>query len=93
MQYFKIQETTVATSPFETARVNAIRWVVGNIPRNASVADLNCTLIYVHPDDTIDDMLYSYVLYLPKSVLDIWLDDGVIDDYIITESNGSFIKE
>lgn len=93
MDYFKILRTSVATSPFTQVDVNAIRWVVGSMPRGAEVADLNCTLIYVHDDGTIDDLLFSYVLYVPSSVLNTWLDDSVIDDYIIAESNGMFIKE
>jgi len=37
-------------------------------------------------------MLYSYTLFIPKSVLEVWLDDSVIDQFIIDNSNGLFVK-
>lgn len=92
MNYFNIIETAVSISPFEQITVNAIRWVIGSMPRATDTAEASCTLIFVNQDGTINDMLYSYNLFIPKSVLDIWLNDSVIDDYIIQQSNGVFQK-
>jgi hypothetical protein len=92
MSYFDINPVVVNTSPFEQVETNAIRWVVGAIPRSADTAELYCTLIFVNQDGSINDMLYSYTLFIPKSVLEVWLDDSVIDQFIIDNSNGLFVK-
>lgn len=93
MNYFNIKQAIVNVSPFETITANAIRWVISNMSRGTQVAEANCVLIYVNQDGSINDMLYCYNLTIPKSVLDVWLDDSVIDDYIISQSNGLFEKE
>jgi hypothetical protein len=92
MNYFSINPVTVNISPFQEIETNAVRWVVGNIPRDADTAELSCTLIFVNTDGSINDMLYSYTLFLPKSILSTWLDDSVIDQFIIDNSNGLFVK-
>lgn len=93
MNYFNIKETTVSTSPFTSITANAIRWVISSMPRGTQVAECNCVLIFVNLDGSIDDLLYCYNVMIPKTILDEWLDDSVIDDYIISESNGLFEKE
>lgn len=92
MRYFLIQPVTINTTPFVELSVNAIRWVVGSIPRGAETTELNVTLMNINSDNEITDMIYSYVLFIPKNILDVWLDDSVIDDFIISESKGLFTK-
>lgn len=92
MRYFNIQTITITTSPFSQSDVNAIRWVVDTLPRGTETAQLNVSLMFVNSQGEINDMIYNYVLYIPKNILDQWLDDVVIDDFIVAESNGLFVK-
>lgn len=92
MKYFEITETDINVSPFEQVAVNAIRWVVGAIPRGTETAELNVSLMYIDASGEVFDMLYNYVLFIPKTILDQWLDDSVIDDFIIAESQGLFTR-
>jgi hypothetical protein len=90
MNYFPIKETTIFINPFEQITVNGIRWIIASMPRSAEITLANCTLIYVDEDGNIFDNLYFYNLPIPKNVLDVWLNDEVIDNYIIENSQGLF---
>lgn len=92
MNFFRIQSTTINTNPFETKTTNAIRWQVDAIARGATSANLNVTLLFVDQQDQIVEV-YFYTLTIPEAVLNVWLDDSVIDDFIVDSSNGMFIKE
>lgn len=93
MRYFKIKETEIPITPFKKVKVNAVQWIVTNLSRGAEIAELVCSCLYIDGNDLITSDPYSYVLYIPKETLDIWMEDSVIDDFIITESNGLFEKE
>jgi len=92
MTYFNIEPTTINTTPFDEVMVNAIRWIVASIPRGIESTICDCTLMYVDSEGEITDNIYFYNLPIPKNVLDVWLEDEVIDNYIIEQSNGLFIK-
>ena len=89
--YFNIQPITINISPFETATANAVRWIVNSIPRGTSTAECVCTFININ--DTSFSDLYFWNLYLPEDILNQWLDDSVIDDYIVSSSNGLIVKD
>jgi len=89
--YFYIQPITINISPFETATANAVRWVVSGLPRGTSTAECVCTFMDVTGEGISD--LYFWNLSIPKDILDQWLDDSVIDDYIILTSNGIIVKD
>lgn len=92
MIYFKIQPVNLPLSPFETKTANAITWLVSNIVRDADAAELICTCLLIDTDGNPLERVYQYSIPVPKSVLSTWLDDSVIDDYIISQSNGTFVK-
>jgi hypothetical protein len=87
MDYFNIQPITISLSPFETAEVNAIRWSITHLDRGATEALINCALF----DDQGLPGSYTWVIPVPKSILDQWLDDVVIDNYICS-TDTRFIK-
>ena len=93
MKYLRIKETEIPISPFKKVKINAIQWVVTSLFRGAERVELVCSCVFLNEDIPVISEPYSYVLYVPKEVLDIWLDDSVIDDFIISESNGVFEKE
>lgn len=90
MNYFNIQPITINTSPFKTSTANAVKWSVSNIERNANSAQ--CLCIFLNIDDNVENILYSWPIIIPKNILDQWLDDSIIDDYICSTSNGLIIK-
>ena len=87
MNYFNIQPITLNVSPFETKEINAIQWIILNLPRNGDSANCQCGLL--NTDDGI--LYYTWMISIPKSVLDLWLEDSVIDDYICS-TDSRFIK-
>lgn len=88
--YFYIQPITINISPFETTEVNAIKWSVLNLKRNAETAVCSCGFLNLTLDTT--NSYYNWKISIPKSVLDQWLDDSVIDDYICT-TDPRFVKD
>lgn len=89
MNYFNIQPITLNVSPFETKEINAIQWKVINLSRNAENASCICGFM----DTTTDSVnpYYTWIISIPKSVLDLWLEDSVIDDYICS-TDARFVK-
>jgi hypothetical protein len=90
MNYFNIEPLTINVTPFETATANAITWKVNELPRGAQSARCMCSLVNT---DNMNRTLYGWSLKIPYSILSQWLDDSVIDDYIIDSSNGRFVKD
>lgn len=86
--YFYIQPITINVSPFETAEVNAIEWCVNHLYRGVESAACRCTLLNTQQASRY----YSWAITIPQSVLDQWLDDSVIDDYICT-TDPRFVKD
>jgi hypothetical protein len=65
---------------------NAITWTVNGLDRLGTYAIANYKLFNIaNPNQYL-----WYTLTIPQDVLEIWLDDSVIDDYIIA-SNDKFI--
>ncbi len=90
MNYLRLQ-------PFQTGLLlektcNAIYWSV-TLNRNITNAEVVCSLIFVTPDGGTKDLLQSFTMTIPDSVLQNWgADDSVIDDFVITYSP-LFIKD
>lgn len=91
MYYFRIKQQTININPFQSVTINAIKWLIGTISRGSETVELNCTAFYL--TEEIESNHYSWILTVPNSVLSSWLDDSVIDDFIILNSNGLFEKE
>jgi hypothetical protein len=87
--YFNIEPITINVTPFQTATANAIKWRVASLERNAQSARCMCTLF--NSANSIKP-LYNWSITIPFSVLSQWLDDSVIDDFIVENSNGQFVK-
>lgn len=87
MNYFNIQPITIYTTPFESIQVNAIEWNIKNLYRNGDFALCACRIM----DNITGAGSFSWNIEIPKSVLDQWLDDSVIDDYICS-TDSRFIK-
>lgn len=92
MIYFKVQPAELSITPFETKTVNAIMWTVKGLVRDADVAELECVCLLIDEMDNPVERVYQYSIPVPKSILSTWLDDSVIDDYIVNQSNGTFVK-
>ena len=92
MIYFKVQPVDLSISPFQTKTVNAIMWTVKGVVRDADVAELDCVCLLVDTDGNPLERVYEYSIPVPKTILSTWLDDSVIDNYIISQSNGTFVK-
>lgn len=90
MNYFNIQPITINTSPFETSTANAVKWLVSYLERSANTAQCTCKLLYIGTDEGKE--LYTWTIDIPEDVLNQWLDDSVIDDYICSTSNGLLVK-
>jgi hypothetical protein len=92
MNNFKITQTTINKNPFESQEVNAVRWSVDSIARGATVANCNVALLKIDEDDAVQEV-YFFTILIPENILNAWLDDSVIDDFICQSSNGLFVKE
>ena len=103
--YLKIQPVTISTLEKDIV-VNGIFWRCPDLTRGANSAKLLCELVYIPEttgttgttgtthttiDMTFVPTLYSFVMDIPNSVLSIWLDDSVIDTFVLTYSP-KFIK-
>lgn len=91
MNYFNIQPITINTSPFETSTANAVSWNVSNVIRHTDSAPCVCTFLNIDNNDNIIS-LYNWNIEIPENILNQWLDDSVIDDYICSTSNGLLVK-
>lgn len=93
--YLKIQPIQIQNFGQPTKTANAITWTCPGLDRNATSARVFCELSYIDPAETEPKDFYpvqhSFVMEIPKSILDIWLDDSVIDDFVLTYST-DFIK-
>lgn len=87
MNYFNIEPITLNVSPFETKTVNCISWKVANLERGADSAFCFCSLLTAPNTNPA----YTWRISIPKSVLDLWLEDSVIDDYICS-TDARFVK-
>jgi hypothetical protein len=87
--YFNIEPLTINVTPFETATADAIKWRVFELERSTQSARCMCQLI--NSSDPKRN-LYGGGLEIPYSILSTWLDDSVIDDFIIESSDGKFVK-
>lgn len=62
---------------------NAITWTVNGLIRHGTYAVANYKLFNIaNPNQCL-----WYDLVIPQEVLELWLDDSVIDDYIIASNN------
>jgi len=87
--YFEIQPITVNISPFDPpAEVNAIGWDIPYIERGATSAGCGC---YMLNTANPENVIYNWSVQIPGSVLNQWLDDSVIDDYICS-TDPRFVK-
>lgn len=87
MNYFNIEPITVNVSPFETKQAIAIQWTVLRLERNSVSAICVCSLLKSPQAPPI----YTWHIDIPKSILDQWLDDSVIDNYICS-TDPRFVK-
>lgn len=88
MNYFEIQPVQLTiNNPFDFKNIVAIKWAAINVPRGSSEpSTFNCILV----DDRQTDV-YNWQIQIPSNVIDTWLDDSIIDDYIcLTDSR--FVK-
>lgn len=92
--YLKIQPI-VLNGLIEDKTVNSIFWTCQYLERNATSANLLCELAYVPDGAPVDGEIYpsisTFLMQVPSSILETWLDDSVIDDYVLTYSP-KFIK-
>lgn len=90
--YFNIQPITFSVSPFETKTANAIEWIIGPISRAESSTSCTCNFLYTDDNSPSNiTQLYSWTIPIPGNILNQWLDDSVIDDYICS-TDSRFIK-
>jgi len=87
MNYFNIQpiEITIYT-PFNYKTITSIKWTAISVPRGSESSTFNCILV-----DTDGSDVYNWQVEIPKNIIDQWLDDSVIDDYICS-MDARFIK-
>lgn len=93
--YLKIQPIQISNFGKQPKTVNAITWNCSSLERNTSSAILFCELAFIDPQDAEEKDFYpthhTFTMEVPKEVLDLWGDDSVIDDFVLTYSS-DFIK-
>jgi hypothetical protein len=72
---------------------NAIFWSCSNLERASNSARLFCELVYVDDNNPSDftPTVYGFSMEVPDNILQTWLDDSIIDDFVLTYSP-EFIK-
>lgn len=88
MNYFEIQPIKITiNNPFDYKTIKAIKWTAINVPRGSNEPSVfNCILI-----DQDDVEVYNWQMNVSKTVVDQWLDDYIIDDYICS-TDSRFVK-
>lgn len=88
MNYFNIQPIEISiNNPFDFKIINAIKWNAINVPRGSSEpSTFNCILV---DENNID--VYCWQIQIPGNIVDTWLDDSIIDNYICS-IDSRFVK-
>ena len=86
--YFNIQPITISVNtPFDFKTITAIRWAASYVPRGPYESSIfKCALLDQNQVD-----VYYWDLQIPPTVIEQWLDDSVIDDYICS-TDSRFVK-
>jgi hypothetical protein len=90
--YLRIQE--INFGELQEKKANAIIWNVQSLMRGVTEAIVNCSLIYILPNNggTIESNYY-FNMVIPDNILQAWgADDSVIDDFVLTYSP-MFVKD
>lgn len=72
---------------------NAISWSCSTLERGATSARLFCELVNID-DNNLSDFyptVHGFSMEVPNNILQNWLDDSIIDDFVLTYSS-DFIK-
>lgn len=79
MNYFNIQPIEISiNNPFDFKNIVAIKWAAINVPRGSTEpSTFNCIMVDENQTD-----VYNWQIQVPTTVIETWLDDTVIDDYI-----------
>lgn len=87
MNYFQIQPIQIPiNNPFDFKTIIAIKWVATNVPRGSMDSTFICILV-----DQNQTEVYNWQIQIPSNIINTWLDDSVIDDYICT-TDSRFVK-
>jgi hypothetical protein len=103
VNYLRIQPITLS-GIIDDETVNAIFWSCQNLVRGGDKAKLLCEMVNISNQDYIDEngdsqirefisnTLFHFEMEIPKNILESWLDDSVIDNFVLTYSP-KFIKD
>jgi len=88
MNYFEIQPIEISiNNPFDFKNIVAIKWTAIDVPRgDNNPSTFNCILV---DENQID--VYNWQIQIPATVVNTWLDDSVIDNYICS-IDSRFVK-
>lgn len=77
--YFYIQPINISiNTPFDYQNVRAISWIATQISRGGTLPSIfKCDLL-----DYNLNSIYTWDINIPQDIIDQWLDDSVIDNYI-----------
>lgn len=93
--YLKIKDLEVVNFGKPNQIANAITWNSSELERGATSATIFCKLVYIDPSETevknFYPTIHAFMLEVPSDVLNNWLDDSVIDDFILASSS-DFVK-
>jgi len=88
MNYFNIQPIEISiNNPFDFKNIIAIKWTAIDVSRgNNDPSTFNCILV----DENYIDV-YNWQIRIPANIINTWLDDTIIDDYICS-TDSRFVK-
>ncbi len=94
MAAFRIVDKVISTSPFaaDNKTANGIDWIVQDYRRGESNFSLVVMVVRMDVNSVTLENIYTYILKPPASFIVSIQNTATVDDYIITQSAGTFVK-